>query len=429
MKKIKEKLLILIMIVGVVNSIFTGMIMVNIGNAPIKGNLQNTYYSNLRIKILCTIAVCIVISIILSVILTKIIVKKFRVEESMINKIIDLDFQDEEIENEDSDKKGGIFDTIIRLKNQIKKMIISVRENSFRINNISEEISSNTNQVSKSFENIRKAIEEITEAIQKQATNTQFGEEKMVDLSDEVERVTQNVGEIKSKSIKAQELNYKGVDAIEVLKEKFTVNEEAVSKLENNIGYLKDKSESVGNIIHTIKSISKQTNLLALNAAIEASRAGEAGKGFAVVADEIRKLAEQTVQATDDIESIIMEIKEEINGVKINMDDEVNALKGANNSLNIVNKAFQDIEEAILDMNFGINILHRQIGGVEENNKNVLRSFQETAGVSQELAASSEEIFSSIESQSVGMMNIIQKVDHLYEVESDLKVAISNFKA
>lgn len=73
MKKIREKLLILIIIIGAVNSIFTGSFIVNIGNAEIKGSLQSVYYNNLRIKILCTMAFCIVTWIILSVILTKII--------------------------------------------------------------------------------------------------------------------------------------------------------------------------------------------------------------------------------------------------------------------------------------------------------------------------------------------------------------------
>lgn len=429
MKKIREKLLILIIIIGVVNSIFTGSLIVNIGNSEIKGTLKSIYYNNLRIKILCVMVVCIVTSIILSIILTKIIVKKFRVEESMINKIVDLDFKDEERVDEDAYKKGTVFESIRRVKYEIKKMIIGVRDNSCTISNISEEIFLHTNQVSNSFENIEKAIEEIAEGIQKQATNTQFGEERMVDLTEEIERATQNVGEIKNKSMKAQELNYKGVDSIEILKEKFRVNEEAVVKLEKNIGYLKDKSESVGNIIHTIKSISKQTNLLALNAAIEASRAGEAGKGFAVVADEIRKLAEQTVDATSDIENIIGEIQEEINGVKLNMDNEVNALQGASKSLDIVSKIFQSIEESILDMTFGINILHRQIEGVEENNKSILQRFKETASVSQQLVASSEEIFSSIENQNIGIINIIQKVDYLKNAEIGLRMAISNIKA
>lgn len=116
MNKIREKLLILIIVIGVVNSIVTGSLIVNIGNVEIKGTLQSTDYTNLRIKVLCTIVVCIVIAVILATILTNFIVKKFRVEESMINKIVDLDFKDDEIDNEDAYKKGTVFETIRGLR-------------------------------------------------------------------------------------------------------------------------------------------------------------------------------------------------------------------------------------------------------------------------------------------------------------------------
>ncbi|MGB7596959.1 MAG: methyl-accepting chemotaxis protein [Gallionella sp.] len=95
----------------------------------------------------------------------------------------------------------------------------------------------------------------------------------------------------------------------------------AVDVLSKVIASLGEHSAEIGGIVQVIKKIADQTNLLALNAAIEAARAGEQGRGFAVVADEVRKLAENTMNATEQIAGMIDNIKEQISAAGANMNE------------------------------------------------------------------------------------------------------------
>jgi methyl-accepting chemotaxis protein len=95
--------------------------------------------------------------------------------------------------------------------------------------------------------------------------------------------------------------------------------QQAVSHASSEIHQLGERSDEIGAIVAVIRSIADQTNLLALNAAIEAARAGEQGRGFAVVADEVRKLAEKTGSATEEISRMIGAVQSQVKQTVLSM--------------------------------------------------------------------------------------------------------------
>ncbi len=135
---------------------------------------------------------------------------------------------------------------------------------------------------------------------------------------------------------------------------------QAAEQLSQKIGELGKLSGQVGEIVNTIEDISSQTNLLALNAAIEAARAGEHGKGFAVVADEVRKLAEKSSGATDEIAGIIKHVQS-------GAEEAVKSMESTGRDVGEAVKATEEVRSAFEEITAGTGASVARAGDIRKS--------------------------------------------------------------
>ncbi len=165
---------------------------------------------------------------------------------------------------------------------------------------------------------------------------------------------------------------------------------EVNQNMERAVSILVEHSKRIGDIVEVIGTIAGQTNLLALNAAIEAARSGEHGRGFAVVAENIRELADQSKQSTDQIASLIMDMRGSIDTVVSSIKQEF--------------KVTEEIKDAVQEL---------------------IAAFDDIARRANETANMIKELSDSIEGQAQSVQMLMDTLDGVYSLQDEVSNAIT----
>jgi methyl-accepting chemotaxis protein len=205
----------------------------------------------------------------------------------------------------------GGFVSVADFTNVVLKEKLITEQNT-RIAQVVKDATEVAQRLAEASEDLTLQIDQSSQGMDDQRDKTTEVATAMEQMNATILEVAKSAGEAASTASHANDVANKGSELVEkVIVVMGTVNAKA-SGLKSEMEDLGGQAQGIGQIMRVISDIADQTNLLALNAAIEAARAGEAGRGFAVVADEVRKLAEKTMTATNEVSDYIASIQESV---------------------------------------------------------------------------------------------------------------------
>lgn len=263
---------------------------------------------------------------------------------------------------------GSIMEAIKKLQYKMNPVVSDLQLNSQHLLSLSNELSS---------------IEQSANTkVKKQQDETLMVATAMSEMSATVAEVANNAIGAADSSKKAEFAVNEGANVIEDV---ISSIESLVTRLEQvtyAVNSVESGSEQIGGIVNVIRGISEQTNLLALNASIEAARAGDAGRGFAVVADEVRNLSIRTRESTEQINSMIKTLQD---NVLKSVDTVDLSLKQASSAVQLSNNArekFEHIKQSVTD----IMDMNTQIASAAEQQSQVASEIDQNVSIIKQVA-------------------------------------------
>lgn len=326
------------------------------------------------------------------------------------------------------DELGTLTKSINSMITSMRDLIKQAATISATVDSSASTVASTSEQVASVSQEISRAIQEISQGATSQAADAEQGSQKMNELAAKINIVSENANAIVDFSKGTMSLTQKGLSTVSELEQRAQETTNITNAIIEDIKLLDSNSKSINKIISTISGIADQTNLLALNAAIEAARAGEAGRGFAVVADEVRKLAEQSMDATNEIVSIINDTQSQTAKAVEKAETSGGILKLQNESLQNTIEVFNNISRSMEQLAEKVEDSIKAISEMDNFKVQTVSVIENISAVSQQTAASSEEVTASTEEQLSSIQELAAYAQQLSDAAKNLNDSISKFK-
>ncbi len=350
---------------------------------------------------------------------------------NVIKKLTDMDFTDNEIQkklNNRKDETGEMSRAISVLHNQLIKVVTELKFQSESLFSASDSLSSNVNETALNIEQVENAVSEIADGANMQADETQRASENVIlmgnmvkETSKEVEKLIVNANGMKTSSdeasatlVELEQINMHAKEAIDTIYEQTNTTNQSAIKIREATSL--------------IASIAEETNLLSLNASIEAARAGEQGRGFAVVAAQIQKLAEQSNESTQQIESITDSLIADSEKAVNIMGEVKDIMTKQNEHVSKTDEIFTQVKGGIDSSIDGVSKIAEKTRQMDEARVNVVDVVQNLTAIAEENAASTEETSASVSEVNSIVSGISENASMMKNIANELENNMGIFK-
>lgn len=383
---------------------------------------------NFILRLMLIIAVvALVISLLVSQIVGNSISKPIRAVVAATERISAGDFT-VQVKVKTKDETKLLADSLNTMTESVKGLIAETRDVSTEMLDAASNLASMAEETTATVDQVATTVSDITKGTQDTAEDAEKGAMVASDIDEKFNTLMSNSDVMKDNADVAMEMNQVGLSALEDLKEKSETSKDSNDKVIVAVQNLDDRANAITDIIGTISSIAEQTNLLALNASIEAARAGEAGRGFAVVADEIRKLAEDSSSAANEIRDIVLSIQDESRET-VNIMREVSEISNAQNvAVTNVTESFNRIFSAVDGITNQIENVTQELNGFNDNKNDIVGIVNSISAVSEETAAATEQVNVSMTEQTKAVSEVAKSAERLNSLSYDLNKQIEVFK-